>query len=89
MKDLHLGFHWPALGVLPPSSHAFLIWRPAEGRTGDVVLFSSHGMFESSPSLLHDDGPHAVLAESGEKFVSGDDLKPKYAHNINIAQRIT
>ena len=52
-----------------------------EGRAGDVVLLPPHNMSDPSPSPLHDDGPHAVLVASCEKFLVGDGLRPEDAED--------
>ena len=42
-------------------------------------MFLLHDVSDPSPSLLHDDdGIYTALVSSGEKFMIGDGLRPKY-----------
>ncbi|PFX19361.1 hypothetical protein AWC38_SpisGene16220 [Stylophora pistillata] len=81
MEGLQFCLHRSAPGVLRPSSFLFPLRCPVEGRAGDVVLLPPHNMSNPSPSPLHDDGPHAVLVASCEKFLVGDGLRPEDAED--------
>ena len=67
---------WPASVVDPRCS-----WVTSRF-SSDIACLSSHHMFSPSPSLLYDDGAHAVLVAAGERIVAGDGLGPNIRRSL-------